>query len=462
MTEVCGILISLLLLMLLAWRGASVLVVAPACAMVAVLADGNTPVLAAWTQIFMPGVGQFIARFFPLFLLGAVFGAIMQYSGAARRIALVLTERMGLARAVPAVVLTCALLTAGGVSVFVVVFAVFPVAEDLFRRAQIPRRLIPASIALGSFTFTMTALPGSVQLPNLLPMPYFRTTPWAAAGTGLVAAVVMAAAGVLWMQYRVRQAAVSGEGYGDDNATAAGVDERGMPSTFASFLPIAVVVIANLLLSLWVLPQMGAAYLAEERFGSTTLSKVIGTWSAILSLLLATGIAAAMYCRSIGRLNQWLTQGSQASLLPVFNTAVEYGYGRTIAALAGFAAIRTWLGSLSSSSPLVSEAVAVNVLAGVTGSASGGLSIAMESLGNSWYEQGLQLGVDPDLMHRVAALACGGFDSLPHNGAVITLLLVCRCTHRQSYADIAVVSVLIPFLTTVAVVLCATAGFFGG
>lgn len=457
MLEVGGIICSLLLLMLLAWRGASVLVIAPLCVLLAVAADGHTPLLAAYTQIFMPGVGQFIARYFPLFLLGSIFGTQMQHSGAARRIALVLTDRCGTAQAIPAVVFTCALLTAGGVSVFVVVFAVFPIADYLFRQADLPRRLIPATIALGSFTFTMTALPGTVQLPNLIPMPYFRTTPWAAAGVGLAASLGILAAGLLWLRYRAGQAAQRSEGYGEASLeSATSLDADQLPSAAAALAPIALVLAANLLLSLVILPRMDASWLAEPRFGRTSLDRVIGTWSALLSLLLANGLAGLLFAGSIRRLNQWSSEGAQASLLPVFNTAVEFGYGTTIAALAGFSAIRDWLGSLSPASPLVSEAVAVNILAGVAGSASGGLSIAMESLGDTWLEQGLRLGTDPELLHRVAAMSCGGLDSLPHNGAVITLLLICRCTHRQSYADIAMVTLVIPVIATAMVVAYGT------
>jgi H+/gluconate symporter-like permease len=214
-----------------------------------------------------------------------------------------------------------------------------------------------------------------------------------------------------------------------------------------------VVLLANLLMSFWILPGLDTSYLGEARFGGTNLSRVLGTWSAILSLLLAVGLAGVLFSGSVRRLNEWLSEGALSSLLPVFNTAMEYGYGTTIASLAGFAVIREWLGSLSVGNPLIAEAVAVNVLAGVAGSASGGLSIALESLGASWVQQGMLSGVDPELMHRVASLSCGGLDSLPHNGAVITLLLVCRSTHRESYMDIGVVSVLIPLLITLLAVL---------
>jgi H+/gluconate symporter-like permease len=305
---------------------------------------------------------------------------------------------------------------------------------------------------LGSFTFTMTALPGSVQLPNLIPMPYFRTTPWAAPIVGVIASMGMLGLGLTWLRYRATAARIAGEGYGGGEEPVGSELAAELPSVPAAFAPVLAVVFANLVLSLWILPRMDAGYLEEVRFGRTSLDRVLGTWSAILSLLTAVSLAGVLYSGSVKRLNQSLTEGAQASLLPVFNTAVEYGYGTTIAALSGFVAIRDWLGTLSAGSPLISEAVAVNVLAGVAGSASGGLSIALESLGAGWMQQGSLSGCDPELLHRVASLSCGGLDSLPHNGAVITLLLICRSTHRESYGDIAVVSVLIPLLVTALVV----------
>ena len=180
MLGVIGIVLSLMLLIYLAYRDVSVLVLAPVCALLAVVFDGNLPVLATYTQIFMGSVGQFVKDYFPLFLLGALFGKLMEDSGSAAKIADVIVRAVGVQRTVLAIVLSCAILTYGGVSLFVVVFAVFPLSRSLFREADIPRRLIPATIALGSFTFTMTALPGTMQIQNQIPMQFFRTTAFAA------------------------------------------------------------------------------------------------------------------------------------------------------------------------------------------------------------------------------------------------------------------------------------------
>ena len=144
------------------------------------------------------------------------------------------------------------------------------------------------------------------------------------------------------------------------------------------------------------------------------------------------------------------------SLLPIFNTASEVGYGTVIASLAGFAVVRDALFSLAPGAPLVSEALTVNVLAGITGSASGGLSIALGAMGATFLQLGNAAGVSPELMHRVAAIASGGLDTLPHNGAVITLLGICHLTHRDSYKDIFVVSLVVPIVALAVIVVLGT------
>ena len=215
MSGIIGIVVALALLMYLAFRGISVLILGPAMAIVAVLIAGGFPVLATYTQIFMQNTGDFIILFFPLFILGAIFGKLMDDSGSALSIARWSVSKLGAQRSILAVVLSCAVLTYGGVSLFVVAFAVFPVAASLFREADIPKRLIPATIALGAFTFTMTALPGTPAIQNAIPMPFFGTTPFAAPGLGIVTALVMFGLGNLWLSRQAAKARGAGEGYGD-------------------------------------------------------------------------------------------------------------------------------------------------------------------------------------------------------------------------------------------------------
>ncbi len=219
MLGILGIPIALGLLIFLAYRGYSILIIAPVTALIAVVFAGNTPILATYTQIFMPALGDFIIQFLPLFMLGALFGKLMEDSGSARALAEWVVGKLGVQQAVLAVVLACvvlacAVLTYGGVSLFVVAFAIYPVAVQLFRQSDIPKRLMPATIALGAFTFTMTALPGTPAIQNAIPMPFFGTTPFAAPGLGIISAAIMLGLGLVWLNWRVSKARAAGESYG--------------------------------------------------------------------------------------------------------------------------------------------------------------------------------------------------------------------------------------------------------
>lgn len=463
MTSVVGIALALVLLIALAYRGVSVLVLAPLCALVVVLFSPEAPLLASYTQVFMKALGGFVIAFFPLFLLGAVFGKLMEASGAALAIAQTIVRWLGVQHAVLAIITACAVLTYGGVSLFVVAFAVFPIAAALFQQAQVPKRLIPATIALGAFTFTMTALPGTPAIQNAIPMPFFGTTPFAAPGLGLMGATVMLGAGWWWIARRVTTARRAGEGYGDAGAAPATAALRSPMPLRMAIAPVVLVIGLNYLLSTWVWPALDTSYLAEPRYGATTVQAVRGIWAVIGALSAAIVLLAGLWClvrrragsHGIG-LKSVLEDGASASVMPLMNTASQVGFGAVIASLAGFALIRDAVLGIAPGNPLVSMSIAVNILPGITGSASGGMSIALQTLGATWLEMGRVAGIAPDLLHRVTAIATGGLDALPHNGAVITLLGICNLTHRQSYLDIFVVAVAAPVLALVLVVVLGT------
>ena len=458
--EILGVAVSLLGLMYFAYRGINVLVLAPVMALLACAFHADVPLLASYTQVFMPALGGYLLQYFPVFLLGSIFGKLMSDSGAAAVIGRFVAFRLGADRGLLAVVVACAVLTYGGVSLFVVAFSVYPIAVELFREGQLPKRLIPGAIALGSFTFTMTALPGTPAIQNAIPMPFFGTTAFAAPGLGMAGAVVMFGLGYLWLQGRARQARRRGEGYGeppDDAGTAEGTGAArsapAAPAFVKAITPLVMVLVINLALSRWVLPAMDHGYLAEARFGATTPAAVLGLWSLITAICGAILLHLFLYRRQLRRPVESLNAGTLGSLLPIFNTASEVGYGATIAALSSFGRIRDSLLGLAPSYPLISEAISINILAGITGSASGGLSIALDALAESYLQLAALAGVSPELLHRVASMASGGFDTLPHNGAVITLLAICRLDHRRSYPDIAAVAVAGPFVATCIVVL---------
>ncbi|MFB1485827.1 MULTISPECIES: GntP family permease [unclassified Thiocapsa] len=479
-----GILLGLALLIGFAYRGWSVLLLAPVAALVAALFAGE-PLLAHWTQTFMTGTVGFVAQFFPIFLLGALFGKLMEDSGSVQSVARFMGERLGARRAILAVVLAGALVTYGGVSLFVAFFVLVPMAQTLFRDANIPRRLIPAAIALGTSTFTMTALPGTPAVQNAIPMPFFGTTPFAAPGLGLIAAAIMLLFGLWWLGRGEASARRSGVGYegaavaipdqpvtvavGDplvrERATVAGTFDPpevqqgqvspDLPPAFVAFLPLLVVVMVNLAMSFLVLPNLDLSYLAEDRWGPTSPSAVGGIWSVIVALLAAILTLLALNWKRLPRLRDTVDAGLNASVLPVISVACLVGFGTVVAAMPAFELVRDWVLGIEGG-PLVSLAVSTNVLAALTGSASGGLTIALEALGPTYVQLAAELGIDPALMHRVAVIGAGTLDSLPHNGAVVTLLAVCGATHKESYLDIVMVAIVGAIIALAAVIVLGT------
>jgi H+/gluconate symporter-like permease len=458
-----GIVLALGLLMWLAYRGWSILLLAPAAALVAAAAAGE-PLLAHWTQVFMVGGAQFLAQFFPLFLLGALFGKLMEDSGSVEAIARFMTEKLGTARAILAVVLAGAIVTYGGVSLFVAFFVIAPMAEALFRSADIPRRLMPAAIGLGTLTFTMSALPGTPALQNAIPMPFFGTTPFAAPGLGLIAAAIMLGFGLWWLGRAEASARRAGEGFGSSAEAATSVVDaplreraaassefdpaelphgghaKVLPASWIAFLPLFVVILVNLVMSLFVLPALDTSFLAEERWGETSLSAVGGVWAVVVALSAAIAVVVALNYRRLPSLRDTMDAGANAAVLPALSVASLVGFGAVVAALPAFALVRDWVLSIGGG-PLVSLAVATNILSALTGSASGGLSIALDALGETYLRLAGEQGIDPALLHRVAVMSAGTLDSLPHNGAVVTLLAVCGASHRNAYMDVFVVAI---------------------
>ena len=463
-----GILVGLAVLIFLAFRGSSILILAPIAGLIAAAFSGE-PLLASWTQTFMRNAADFVAQFFPLFLLGALFGKLMEDSGSVTSIANTMTQKLGSQRAILAVVLAGAIVTYGGVSLFVAFFVLAPMGVALFRASGVPRRLMPAAIALGTSTFTMSAMPGTPSIQNAIPMPFFGTTPFAAPGLGLIASLVMLGFGMWWLKLRENKARARGEGFGaliaapdesaelaaDDplvreRATTAGAFDPSeihssdaaarQPPILLAALPIVVVIVVNLLMSFAILPRMDTAFLATDAWGNTSLSAVGGVWSVIVALTAAIITVIAINFRSVPELRATMTAGANASVLPILSVASLVGFGAIVASLPAFMDVRNWVLSIQGG-PLVSLAVATNILAALTGSASGGLTIALDALGPTYMKIAHEIGMDPALMHRVAVIGSGTLDSLPHNGAVVTLLSVCGVTHKEGYLDIVMAAV---------------------
>nr|WP_278044551.1 GntP family permease [Photobacterium profundum] len=417
--------------------------------MLAALLTNDFPSLYALSNVFMPAAANYIKLYFPVFIAGAIFGKLMGASGAARTLSAFIIKNLGPRHAILSVVLATALLTYGGVSLFVVVFAMYPIGAETFRAAGIPKRLLPAAITLGAFTFTMTALPGSPQYLNTMPTIPFGTTVYAAPILGILAATMMLTLGILWIKFRAGKAIAAGEGYGEDEDTESkDLASTQSPGVLMSLIPILLVFIINFLMTniYFKSPTVVANYQTLE-------ASINGTWSVILALGFAIAFMLIVFRRYLIDPNKQVFDGSVGSLLPIFNTASEVGYGAVITALSAFLVVKAGIAAIDIPD-LFKVAITSTSLAGIIGSSSGGTGMVLALLGNDF----LSTGINPEVLHRVVLLAAGGLDTLPHCGAVITLLAVCRLSHRQSYGDIAVVTMAIPLLSafTVIVVHLAT------
>ncbi len=433
-------LLALGLLMLAAYRGYSVILFAPLVALGAVLLTQPAAVAPVFSDIFMDKLVGFVKLYFSVFLLGAVFGKLIEFSGFSRSIVSAVTRLMGQNKAMPVIILVCALLTYGGVSLFVVVFAVYPFAAEMFRQSQIPKRLMPATIALGAFTFTMDALPGSPQIQNIIPTTFYGTTSWAAPWLGVLGSAFVAIGGWLYLEAMRRKAQRRGEGYGSEliNEPETPADLN-LPHPVIALLPLIIVGVANLLFT-WLIPQAYGSHFLIDLPGlkapmESDVKKMVAIWAVMAALLCGIITIFLFAGRSLkGKLADGSKVAVGGAMLAALNTASEYGFGGVIAALPGFVQVADALKAIPN--PLLNQAITINILSGITGSSSGGMSIALAAMADRFVESAHAAGIPLEVMHRVASMAAGGMDTLPHNGAIITLLAVTGLTHRQAYKPI--------------------------
>src|SRR5437867_5893840 len=415
--------------MFVAYRGYSVIMFAPVAALLAVLFTDPSYVLPMFSGIFMEKMVGFVKLYFPVFMLGAIFGKVIELSGFSKSIVSSVIKLVGRERAMLSIVVVCAVLTYGGVSLFVVVFAVYPFAAEMFRQGGIPKRLIPGTIALGAFTFTMDSLPGSPQIQNIIPTTFFKTNTWAAPWLGVIGAVFILIVGLSYLEWRRRQAVARGEGYGTGHSNEPEpVAEEKLANPFIAILPLVLVGVLNKVFTSLIPQYFGSTFTVPIPGHplSVQVSSLSAIWAVEGALLVGIlSVIAFAFKPVIARFADGTKAAVAGSLLASMNTASEYGFGGVIAALPGFLVVADAL-----------KAITVTTLAGITGSASGGMSIALAAMSDTFVQAANAAHIPLEVLHRVASMASGGMDTLPHNGAVITLLAVTGLTHRTSYADI--------------------------
>ncbi|WP_113908339.1 GntP family permease [Aliidiomarina celeris] len=446
-----GLILGLALLIALALRGVNILL----AVLVSILVIGLTNGMAL-QEVFLQhfpfgpsGAFSFAGNFLLLFLCGALFGRVMAASRAAQSVALAITHWLGAKRALLIAMLVCALLTYGGVVVFVVIFTMYPIGVTLMREANIPRRLYAAAIALGAGTFTMTALPGTPSIHNVIGARSLGTDLFAGGWYGVLAGLVMAVVGMWYLERQWRRAEGTGEGYEatakDEQMRALAEQQEGnQPSWQLAILPmvfvLAIIVVPRLL-------QMSGLSSAWIQFAAT--QPVL--WASF-ALLVGAASCFVLFAPVRKQFVKAAGEGVDDAILPLINTAAVIGFGGVVIQTAGFHAFAAWLLEMPIP-PLLSVFLSANLISGITASASGGLQIFMSALAPAY----LEAGIAPELLHRIANLAAGGLDSLPHSGAVIALLTLMGLTHKEAYRDIFVVTVAIPMLAALVAVFVALA-----
>ncbi len=431
-----GLIGALALLTFLTMRGLSILAAAPACALVIALTSG-VPLVSAtdgpvFVTAYMNGFTSFFGDWFFMFLLGAIFGELMALSGAADSVARWIVRRFGVKHASIAVVVACAVLTYGGVSVFIVAFSVYPMAVSLFRSANLPRRFIPGALAFGSVTFTMTTA-GSPEIQNLIPMQYLGTSAYAGWGVSLAVAALMAGAGFWQLGRMIRKAVARGEIF-EPRAGDRAAQERSAPHPLVSLMPLATVLCVFLLCQYPAMaPALLQPVLPEESLGKDALIAALGAGAVF------AGVLALNRAREIPLA---ISNGSVGAVIAITNTCAVVGFGAVSVLSPAFLAALDAFQNLPGN-PLISAALAVTVIAGLTGSASGGQTIALPLIAPHY----LDMGIQPAELHRVVAIASGALDSLPHNGYVVTTIrAICGETHAAAYGPVAVLTVVIPMI----------------
>ncbi len=415
MYDVLLVPLALVLFGVLAFKRWSAIIIGPLISLLLVVASG-LPVFQSMLGPYMAGSAAYVKNFFLVFMVGALFGAIYEDTRAAESIARSMSKVTKGKFTAPLIMVITGILTFGGISGFVVFFAIYPIAQELFKAANITRRLMPAAISAGCWTWSMSS-PGTPAIQNIIPMRALGTSSMASPIAGAAAGITQFILIFLWLEYRARKISASGEGFipqagYDINAHTA--HESELPNPWISMIPPVVILVA---FNVFGMPVEGAVLLG-----------------AVLAITLLW-----KHVKGIGAWIEILNKGGVNSCTAILNTALVVGFASIVRETAGFKSIIAGLLNLDLP-PLVFVAITVAIAAGAAGSASGGMGVAFDALKETY----ISLGVNLQHVHRIAAIASGTLDTLPHQGAQITLLNICGQTHRDAYWDIAVTQILVP------------------
>ena len=455
------IFVALIGLMYAAYRGASIIFVAPVFAVIAALGSEHAS-LPVFSELYMTRAAEYVKNYYAIFLFGAIFAKLMEKGGMAASVADKIINVLGEKQAVLAVLLGCGALTYGGLSVFVVAFVMYPFGAVVFKKADIPKRLLPAALWMCIFSFSMVSLPGTPQIQNIIPSSYFGTSTWSGMGIGIFASAIFLIMGWGWVSFRAKRLKAQGEGYGRHVEFGQRRHKLPNPDWKVSCIPLVMVIGINVFLSNpfgwdwayhWDQSALESFAPLKLSLLAAKVSKVSAVWSITISLIMSSIVAAYIARRRLQMQDGILhtvNDSALSSCTAAMNVASGYAFGCVVVSLAGFGVVKELLLNLDfGGGPLFSAVLTTNVMCGITGSASGGMTIALSMLGEQWAAMATQAGIPLEVLHRIIAVSSVGIDPVPHCGALVTMLAICGLSHKESYMDIAILmgmKFLVPFL----------------
>ncbi len=417
MIYILGLVLGLAVLILMGFKGWGMVPTSIVASLVVIITN-RMDLWEAISQHYGTFMKNYAGSYLMLFFLGTLFGAIMGSSGAAKAIACKIVDALGTKRALLVVVIISAILSYGGVSLFVIVFTLYPIALVLFKEGNVSKRLFPAALFAGCASFTMVGLPGTPAIQNIMPTETLGTTAYAAPLNGIIVSIIIFVLSILWLEWNDRQLKSRGIGFvpgPKDDPDAIDISDRtGLPSFAAAIFPIIFVV----------------AYI----FVLQQILKVKWDTNYIVIQALALGciITFAMFHKKITSFKNAANDAATNSLIALMNTAVITGFGGVVQGSQGFELVKEFALSLNMS-PLISACLATALVAAACGSCSGGLSVFLAALGPQYLELCQAQGIPPAILHRSICWAGAGLDSLPHSGGYVTAIIYTDITPKESY-----------------------------
>ena len=435
MLGIVGLVCAVVAVIFLIWKNWHMAIVSLVGAIIVIVFNGMNPV-SAITENFMTGMSGFAGSWFLLFMLGSIFGKVMGESGASVGIAGSLLKLLGDKSVVLVIMITGLVLSYGGIGTFIIAFSVYPIAVALFQKADIPKKLIVATIMVCPVTVCMAMLPGSPSTQNLLPTTYFNTTAYAGAKIGIICSVLMFAAAYLYLNWQIKAAKANNEHFvaspGENIMDLQSVEQGKTPEVWKCYVPIVVLLAAM--------------------FGFQKLTAMPSTYAVSCAMILAIVIGCIL-CKDKLDIQLAINDGASGGLGALIATSSIMGFGSVVSASPAYGIVTDALVNMNIG-PLATALISINVIAAITGSSAGGLNIFLSSMGGYLASTGLNTA----MLHRVVCIASSGFDAMPHASGMVVCNQIARTSQKDTYKHVFITCAIMPFCCAILACVLGTMG----